>query len=101
MEKFLESIGMVQDKIDAFIAHPGGKKVLEEMEHACNIPYEKLTYSYEVLNHHGNMSSATVMYVLEKWLYDDTSKIKHQKNGLLSALGPGFSSELLSLKWVE
>lgn len=101
MEKFLASIGIMQDKVDAFIAHPGGKKVLEEMEHACNIPREKLTYSYEVLKSHGNMSSATVMYVLEKWLYDVSLKTKHQKYGLLSALGPGFSSELLSLKWVE
>lgn len=101
MEQFLQSIGIDKEDVDAFIAHPGGRKVLEAKEEACAIPQEKLIYSYDVLHKHGNMSSATVLYVLEQWLYDEREQIQSHENGLLSALGPGFSSELLWLKWVK
>lgn len=100
VELFLEEVNLTMDQIHTFIAHPGGRKVLEEMERVCRIPYEKLSYSYNVLQHHGNMSSVTVMYVLKKWL-ENYKHEKHEVYSLLSSLGPGFSSELLLLKWVK
>lgn len=101
LREFLQANSISQEEVDAFIAHPGGRKVLEAMEESCSIPSHKLAYSYDVLKHHGNMSSATVIYVLEKWLFDDHTKTSSHNNGILNALGPGFSSELLWLKWVE
>lgn len=100
VEVFLGRFGLTIKEIDTFIAHPGGRKVLEEMETSCHIPNEKISYSYEVLRNHGNISSATVIYVLKKWLEEKGDHPLHQPFGLLSALGPGFSSELLLLKWV-
>src|SRR5699024_2208546 len=97
---FLKEINVSMDQIHKFIAHPGGRKVLEEMERVCRIPHDKLLYSYKTLQHHGNMSSVTVMYVLKKWL-ENFKRENHEVYGLLSALGPGFSSELVLLKWVE
>src|SRR5699024_6004128 len=97
---FLNKLGLSMKEIETFIAHPGGRKVLEEMEASCDIPNEKLNFAYDILRNHGNMSSATVIYVLNKWLENNYQKTE-QSYGLLSALGPGFSSELLLLKWVK
>lgn len=93
---FLDEVGIDKDHIHSYIAHPGGKKVLEAMENVLNIPHEKLTHSYKVLGNHGNMSSATVLYVLNKWLHES---IREKEKSILSSLGPGFSSELLLLEW--
>ncbi|WP_026570166.1 3-oxoacyl-[acyl-carrier-protein] synthase III C-terminal domain-containing protein [Sediminibacillus sp. JSM 1682029] len=79
-----------------YVAHPGGKKVLQSIEEVLQINDKKLYYSYEVLKRHGNMSSATVLYILKKWMEED---IGIGERSLLSALGPGFSSELVELVW--
>ncbi len=82
--------------LDHFVAHPGGKKVLEAYQEALGIgPYD-LEHSYGVLRDHGNMSSATVFFILERYLNDPSVTSGY---GLLSALGPGFCSELVLLKW--
>lgn len=94
---FLKEVNLTEEKIHSFIAHPGGRKVLEAMEIALSIPKEKLIHSYNVLANHGNMSSATVFYVLKEWL--ETPAASNEKS-IISALGPGFSSELLLLEWV-
>lgn len=99
LQSFLKEAGLTMEDIHTFIAHPGGRKVLEEMERVCHIPIKKLLYSYDVLENHGNMSSATVMYVLKQWLEADNINYIQQPFGVLSALGPGFSSELLLLRW--
>src|SRR5699024_6698453 len=61
---FLENSQLHIDNIHTFLAHPGGKKVLEAMEQSLNISREQLRYSYHVLMNHGNMSSVTVFYIL-------------------------------------
>jgi alkylresorcinol/alkylpyrone synthase len=98
MQAFLKKEGMNVEDIHALVAHPGGKKVMEAMVDAFNFPKEKLQYSVDVLRDYGNMSSSTVQYVLEKWL-DNTMGLGTK--GLLTALGPGFSSEILLLEWDE
>lgn len=94
---FLQELQIPLQKIDTILAHPGGRKVLESMEETLNISSEKLRHSYRVLLKHGNMSSSTVIYVLNEWLKEETKK----ENGvnILCALGPGFSSELMLLEW--
>jgi len=84
------------EQVHSLIAHPGGKKVLVSMENALNITADKLTYSYSVLKNHGNMSSATVIYVLNEWM---KTSIKPHEKSIVCALGPGFSSEILVLEW--
>ena len=93
---FMKGASVKDGQIHSFIAHPGGKKVLEAMEDALSIPKKKLIHSYNVLANHGNMSSATVFYVLREWLIED---VQIGEQSILSALGPGFSSELLLLGW--
>lgn len=96
LARFLDELGLTEAHIHSFIAHPGGRKVLEAMEEDASIARKKLIHSYNVLANHGNMSSATVFYVLHAWLKE---KIPKHKKSILSALGPGFSSELLLLEW--
>ncbi|SHF55529.1 type III polyketide synthase [Ornithinibacillus halophilus] len=96
IKSFLENTNVAQEDIYSFIAHPGGKKVLEAMEETLSISRSKIYHSHEVLRRHGNMSSATVLYVLNEWMKETVPK---QTKSIISALGPGFSSELLMIDW--
>lgn len=94
--RFLEDNQLTESMIHSFIAHPGGKKVLEAMEEVLQTSGSKIKHSYQVLSDHGNMSSTTVIYVLKKWMKE---KMDKNQKSILSAMGPGFSSELLLLEW--
>jgi len=82
--------------MEHFIAHPGGKKVLDAYETSLSILPDKTQISREVLRNFGNMSSVTILYVLKRFMEIG----KEGELGLAAALGPGFSSELLLLRWV-
>lgn len=96
IQSFLHEVNLNHQSIQSFIAHPGGKKVLHAMEGVLQAPRRKFKHSYNVLQHHGNMSSATVLYVLHKWMQ---TGIPENELSILSALGPGFSSELVLIEW--
>lgn len=94
-EDFLEKHEINMEQIDHFIAHPGGKKVLDAYVKSLQIHPSMVDLPLEVLQEYGNMSSATVLFVLNRFL----QKGKQRDWGLCTALGPGFSSELLLLRW--
>ncbi|MBB6450850.1 alkylresorcinol/alkylpyrone synthase [Geomicrobium halophilum] len=96
IEQFLQRLDKEYNDITAFVAHPGGRKVLEAYEKALVIPPERTAYARKVLENHGNMSSPTVLYVLKEIIESGYSR---GDEGLVTALGPGFSSELLWLEW--
>lgn len=96
---FLRLIDETIESLSIVLAHPGGRKVLEKMESVLNNRRELLAHSYNVLKQHGNMSAATVLYVLKQWYETLIKKQSEEATAILSALGPGFSSELLQLKW--
>ncbi|MEQ6377676.1 3-oxoacyl-[acyl-carrier-protein] synthase III C-terminal domain-containing protein [Bacillaceae bacterium S4-13-56] len=95
---FMKDINKTSKDFDFFVAHPGGKKVLEAFEDVLESENGEFKYSYEVLRNHGNMSSPTVLFVLKKWMEDEKPA---GSRALLSALGPGFTSELMDLEWRE
>lgn len=76
------------------IAHPGGAKVLEAYAEATGKPLESFHHAFDILRDYGNMSSASVLFVLERWMNDATPKPRYS---IMSALGPGFSAEQLLL----
>lgn len=86
------------NQLTNFIAHPGGKKVLQAYEQTLQLTEKHTEISREVLKHYGNMSSPTVLYVLERFMEKDNIPDAY---GLLVALGPGFSGEALLLQWKE
>ncbi|MFD1738458.1 type III polyketide synthase [Bacillus salitolerans] len=98
VEKFLKKYELSMNEIKHFIAHPGGKKVIEAYESALNLTHEMTESSRNILKKHGNISSATVYYVVDDFMKKEISDGEY---GLIAALGPGFSSELLLVKWEE
>ncbi len=97
VEELLSEEGLNSGDIKYFVAHPGGVKVMEAYEKALSLKNGELHNSYAILRRFGNMSSATVFFILECVLKE--SKSEKGAYGLASALGPGFSSELVLLKW--
>jgi alkylresorcinol/alkylpyrone synthase len=75
---------------DAFACHPGGAKVLDALEESLGLEHEALTDSRAILREYGNMSAATVMFVLERMR-------SNWHRALMSALGPGFTAGFLVL----
>jgi alkylresorcinol/alkylpyrone synthase len=90
---FLDGCGLRLDDIDRFAMHPGGVKVLQALAEALDLSPVALRDSREVLRSHGNMSAATVLFVLERMLAQDRSD-----RILASALGPGFTAGFVLLE---
>ncbi|MFJ5965133.1 type III polyketide synthase [Bacillus sp. NPDC093026] len=97
VDQFLGQQGLSKDDISVFLAHPGGKKVIDAYLQSLSLHERQLFSSKEVLKNHGNMSSATVLYVIKHFLEHETAEV--DAIGLCGALGPGFSSELLLMRW--
>ncbi len=96
VSRFLEEQEVKMSQITSFIAHPGGKKVLDAYVDALGIEEEMTAVSKHILKRHGNMSSPTVIYVLEQVMMQEHGEGEY---GLMAALGPGFCSELVLLQW--
>ncbi|MFA6084456.1 type III polyketide synthase [Mucilaginibacter sp.] len=94
ISEFLGKHGLELSDIKNFIFHPGGKKVLDAYVDALQVDGDFLKYTREVMNDNGNMSSVTVLYVLEKFMTEGYN----DGYGLMLAMGPGFSSEMILLK---
>src|SRR3954471_4058218 len=92
---FLQDHQLTIEQMNHFIAHPGGKKVLDAYVESLQIPTSMNETSLDILRNYGNMSSVTVFIVLKQFL----QKGSPGEWGLCTALGPGFSSELLLLRW--
>ncbi|HZG87665.1 type III polyketide synthase [Paenibacillus sp.] len=90
--------GLRAAELARFALHPGGKKVLQAYEDALRLPPGRLAAAERVLRDYGNMSSCTVLFVLEEMLRAEGPP-ERGSWGIAGALGPGFSSELLLLRW--
>src|SRR5699024_8186958 len=89
--RFTEKQGLTQ--FDHYLLHPGGKKVIEAFQHSLGIDEAQLDISERIINQYGNMSSCTVLYVIDEFLRQE--RIAPKEHGLIAALGPGFSLEML------
>jgi alpha-pyrone synthase len=89
-------LDITRNDIDLFAIHPGGKAILEATERVLNITKDDNQFSYEVLSDCGNMSSATVLFVLEKHLANRTNKLGQKM--LTMAFGPGLTLETAVLE---
>ncbi|HSE79574.1 MAG TPA: 3-oxoacyl-[acyl-carrier-protein] synthase III C-terminal domain-containing protein [Alphaproteobacteria bacterium] len=85
LDRFLAENGRRLEDIDRFVCHPGGAKVIAAIESALDLPQGTLNAAREVLHDYGNMSAATVMFVLERAMHHPARRY------LMSALGPGFT----------
>ncbi|MEA5459567.1 type III polyketide synthase [Arcicella sp. LKC2W] len=97
IDRLLDKSGIANDDIDLYAMHPGGKAILEAIESSLEITKEDNKYAYEVLRDYGNMSSCTVLFVLNEIL-KNTSDSDKGKNILSCAFGPGLTLESMILR---
>lgn len=93
---FLQANGLGIGDIDHLVFHPGGKKIIQVVESLFGELGKDLELTKAVLGEYGNMSSATVLYVLEKFM-DRCPKAGER--GLMLSFGPGFSAQRILLQW--
>lgn len=93
---FLEKNKLTIDDIDHLIFHPGGKKIVQTIEELFGVLGKNIDDTKEVLKLYGNMSSATVLYVLERFMDKELPK---GDRGLMLSFGPGFSAQRILLEW--
>ena len=96
VDAFLGDCGLRRAAIARWISHPGGPKVLTAMQDALDLPDEALEGSWRTLREVGNLSSTSVLLVLQDVM---THPPETGSYGLMIAMGPGFCSELVLLQW--
>lgn len=84
-------------KPDYYAIHPGGKRILEVIEEALGMEKEDNHFAYRVLQEYGNMSSPTVLFVLQQ-IFQQLQAADHHKRILSFAFGPGLTMESMLLK---
>lgn len=93
---FLERNNLTIEEVNHLIFHPGGKKIVQTVEGLFGSLGKNIDDTKEVLRLYGNMSSATVLYVLERFMDGDR---KEGEKGLMLSFGPGFSAQRILLEW--
>lgn len=83
-------------QVDYYAIHPGGMRILDACQTALGITAVHLAPSYEVLRAYGNMSSATILFVLRRWM-ERLNGVDHGKQMLACAFGPGLTMESMIL----
>jgi alkylresorcinol/alkylpyrone synthase len=97
VDNFLADLGRERSDVGSWVLHTGGPKVLQATAAALILENGELAASWDCLRRVGNLSSASVLVVLE-----DVMKNRRPEPGtfgLLAAMGPGFCSELVALEW--
>jgi len=94
---FLAGHGLTTDDIGTWICHPGGPKVLDAARDSLKLPERALAESRASLAAEGNLSSVSVLRILERVISGTTARAG--SFGLVIGLGPGVSAELILLQW--
>ena len=97
MDGFLERQGRKQSDIKGWILHPGGARLLGNVEKELGLCKCDTAPSWEILCNVGNLSSATILFILQEWL--EKRPLKTDEYAVAAAFGPGFSAEFLLLQW--
>jgi alkylresorcinol/alkylpyrone synthase len=97
VDAFLDAHDLRRADVRHWIAHTGGPKVLEALRNGLALPEAALARSWASLREVGNLSSASVLFVLRDHL--DAAEAQPGDVGLVAAMGPGFACELLLLRW--
>ncbi len=97
VDEFLLDNDLCLAEICSFIFHSGGPKVLEAMESSLDLPPGALASSWDSLRDVGNLSSASVLSIMEDYLQNRPGD--PGSHSMLAAMGPAFCSELVLLQW--
>jgi len=97
VERFLERNGRKREDIRGWILHPGGARLLGNVEAELGLCKCDTQPSWDILGSVGNVSSATILFILQEWL--EKRPLQAGEYALAAAFGPCFSAELLLLQW--
>jgi alkylresorcinol/alkylpyrone synthase len=82
--------------VGAWVSHPGGPKVIEAIVSSLGLPSDALDLTWRSLSEVGNLSSSSVLHVLRDTI---AKQPRSGSPGIMLAMGPGFCSELVMLRW--
>jgi alkylresorcinol/alkylpyrone synthase len=94
--KFLATHGLTIEDIGAWVSHPGGPKVIDAITATLGLPDDALELTWRSLSEVGNLSSASVLHVLRDTI---AKRPLSGSPGVMMAMGPGFCSELVLMRW--
>ncbi|MEE8524014.1 MAG: 3-oxoacyl-[acyl-carrier-protein] synthase III C-terminal domain-containing protein [Thermoanaerobaculia bacterium] len=97
VDRFLADHGLARGDIASWVCHPGGPRVLEVMQESLELPAEALEVTWRSLREVGNLSSTSVLLVLQETMA--SHRPAPGSYGMITAMGPGFCSELVLLRW--
>jgi alkylresorcinol/alkylpyrone synthase len=97
VDDFLARSQLTRNDLKAYILHPGGQKLLGHVQNELGLCACQVEPSWNALRDFGNLSSASVLFVLHEWL--ERGQVQPGELGLLAAFGPGFSAEMLLVRW--
>jgi alkylresorcinol/alkylpyrone synthase len=97
LKPLLKRHGLASGDIRFWVAHPGGRKVIDNVQKHLGLTDEQLRFSKTVLRTYGNMSSPTVMFVLDEVVRNGDPQPGDW--GVMLALGPGMAAEAALLRW--
>lgn len=98
VDAYLSESGLTRNDIDHYLSHPGGTKVLDALETAFGCKSGTLADSRAVLAEYGNMSSVTLLFVLDRALQRGALSANGWRRALLTAMGPGFTAAFVTLE---
>ena len=98
VDAFLAQYRLTTADLTHFLLHPGGRRVLDGLAQCLNLPGKRVAVSRQILRDYGNLSSASVLFILDRFLREE--KTQAGDLGLLLAFGPGFSAESVLLEWM-
>jgi alkylresorcinol/alkylpyrone synthase len=97
VDAFIGAHGLARADITHWIVHAGGPKVIDAVEEALALPPAMLGASWRSLQRIGNVSSASVLFILDELLA--SGRPQSGEWGMMLAMGPGFGIELVLLRW--
>jgi alkylresorcinol/alkylpyrone synthase len=97
VQAFLDRQGRKREEIKGWILHPGGARLLGNVEKQLGLSKCDTQPSWDILGNVGNLSSATILFILQEWL--EKRPLNPGEYAMAAAFGPGFSAEFLLLQW--
>jgi polyketide synthase Type III len=97
LQKLLQRHGLSISRINFWVVHPGGRRVIDSIQRHFGMTDAQLRFSRTVLRNYGNMSSPTVMFVLDEVVRNGAPQAGDW--GVMIALGPGMAAEVALLRW--
>ncbi|HET9995447.1 MAG TPA: 3-oxoacyl-[acyl-carrier-protein] synthase III C-terminal domain-containing protein [Candidatus Acidoferrum sp.] len=97
VQGFLDRNGRTREDIKGWILHPGGARLLGNVETQLGLTKADTQPSWDILGNVGNLSSATILFILQEWI--EKRPLKRGEYAVAAAFGPGFSAEFLLLQW--